>query len=182
MSKVFVGGSRRIIRLHPDVSLRLDQMLAKQASILVGDANGADKSVQHFLKTRGYRDVEVFCSGDECRNNVGDWPLRRVAVDSRKRDFDFYAAKDQLMSREADSGLMLWDGKSAGTLMNAFRLVRQGKRVSIFESQHNRFQELHNESEWKDFFSTCGDELRRRIEKLSASDSEIAAPVQASLL
>jgi hypothetical protein len=182
MSKVFVGGSRRIIRLHPEVALRLDQMLANEVSILVGDANGADKSVQHFLKTKKYREVEVFCSGDECRNNVGDWPLRRVAVDSRKRDFDFYAAKDHLMSREADSGLMIWDGKSAGTLMNALRLIRQGKRVSIYEAQHNRFEELHNESEWKDFFSGCSDEVKLRIEKLSASDSEIAAPIQASLL
>ncbi len=182
MSKVFVGGSRRIIRLHPEVTARLDQMIAKQVSILVGDANGADKSLQHFLKAKEYREVEVFCSGDECRNNVGDWPLRRVAVDSRKRDYDFYAVKDQQMSRETDSGLMIWDHKSAGTLMNAFRLVRQGKRVSIFEAQHNRFQELQNESEWKDFFSACSDEVKRRIEKLSASDSEIAAPVQASLL
>ena len=182
MSRVFVGGSRRIIRLHPEVALRLDQILASKASILVGDANGADKSIQQFLKTKEYREVEVFCSGDECRNNVGDWRLRRVAVDSRKRDFDFYAAKDQLMSREADSGLMIWDGKSAGTLMNAFRLARQGKRVSIFESQHNRFQELRNESEWKDFFSNCSDELKHRIEKLSASDPKIAGPVQASLL
>ena len=182
MSKVFVGGSRRIIRLHPEVALRLDRMLAEQLSILVGDANGADKSVQHFLKSKGYRDVEVFCSGDECRNNLGDWPLRRVAVDSRKRDFDFYAAKDQLMSREADSGLMIWDNKSAGTLMNAFRLVRQGKRVSIFEAQRNRFQELYNESEWKHFFSACSDEVKHRIEKLSASDPTTSGPVQASLL
>lgn len=157
-------------------------MLAKQVSILVGDANGADKSVQHFLKTREYRDVEVFCSGDECRNNVGDWPLRRVAVDSPKRDFDFYAAKDQLMSSEADSGLMIWDGKSAGTLMNALRLVRQGKPVSIFEAQHTRFHELQNESEWKDFFSGCNEDVRRRIEKLSASDPKTSGPVQASLL
>jgi len=157
-------------------------MLAEQLSILVGDANGADKSVQHFLKSKEYREVEVFCSGDECRNNLGDWPLRRVAVDSRKRDFDFYAAKDQLMSREADSGLMIWDNKSAGTLMNAFRLVRQGKRVSIFEAQRIRFQELHNESEWKHFFSACSDEVKRRIEKLSASDPKTSGPVQASLL
>src|SRR5258708_5709203 len=182
MSKVFVGGSRRIIRLHPEVALRLDRMLAEQLSILVGDANGADKAVQHFLKSREYREVEVFCSGEDSRNNVGNWTLRRVAVESRKRDFDFYAAKDQLMSREADSGLMIWDGKSVGTLMNAWRLVRLGKRVSIFETQPNRFQELQNESEWKDFFSTCSDEVRRRIEKLSASDSKIAGPVQASLL
>lgn len=182
MTKVFVGGSRRIIRLSPEVTLRLDRMLAEQVSILVGDAAGADKSVQHFLKTREYRDVEVFCSGDECRHNVGNWPLRRVAVESRKRDFDFYAAKDQLMSREADSGLMIWDNKSVGTLMNALRLVKQGKQLSIFEAQHDRFLELRSESEWKDFFSGCSDEVRRRIEKLSTSDNKIAVPVQASLL
>ena len=182
MTKVFVGGSRRIVRLNPEVVLRLDTILAKRASILVGDANGADKAVQTFLKSREYRDVEVFCSGDDCRNNVGNWTLRRVAVESRKRDFDFYAAKDQLMSREADAGLMIWDNKSAGTLMNALRLVRQGKQVSIFEAQPARFIELRSESAWNDFFSGCSDEVKSRIAKLSASDSEIAAPVQASLL
>ena len=182
MSKVFVGGSRRITRLNPEIVQRLDRMIAEQVSILVGDAAGADKSVQQFFNTRGYRGVEVFCSGDECRNNVGNWPLRSVAVESRKRDFDFYAAKDQLMAREADSGLMIWDGKSAGTLMNALRLVRQGKQVAIFEAQHDRFRELQTDSEWKDFFSACSDEVRHRIETLSASDSSIAVPVQASLL
>jgi hypothetical protein len=180
MSKVFVGGSRRIVRLHPEVVLRLGQMLAKQVSILVGDAAGVDKSVQQYLNAKGYRGVEVFCSGEECRNNVGDWPLRHVAVESRKRDFDFYAAKDQMMSREADSGLMVWDNKSAGTLMNALRLVRQGKQVSIFEAQHDRFRELRSDSEWKDFFSGCSDEVKRRIEKLYESKAEI--PVQTSLL
>ncbi len=181
MTKVFVGGSRRIVRLNPEVVIRLDAILAKKASILIGDAAGADKSVQQYLNAKGFRDVEVFCSGDECRNNVGNWPLRRVAVESRKRDFDFYAAKDQLMSCEADSGLMIWDNKSAGTLMNALRLVRQGKQVSIFEAQHGRFQELQTESEWKKFFSGCSEEVRRRIETL-ASDSKVAEPVQASLL
>jgi hypothetical protein len=182
MSKVFVGGSRRITRLNAEVVVRLDRMIAELVSILVGDAAGADKAVQQYLNAKGYRGIEVFCSGDECRNNVGNWPLRSVAVESRKRDFDFYAAKDQLMAREADSGLMIWDGKSAGTLMNALRLVRQGKQVAIFEAQHDRFRELQTDSEWKDFFSACSDELRRRIETLSASDSSIAVPIQASLL
>jgi hypothetical protein len=168
--------------LNPEVTLRLDRMIAQQVSIVVGDAAGADKSIQQYLNTKGFRDVEVFSSGDECRNNVGNWPLRRVTVESRKRDFDFYAAKDQVMAREADSGLMIWDGKSAGTLMNALRLVRQGKQVSIFEAQHARFRDLQSDSEWKDFFSGCSDEVRRRIETLSASDSTVALPVQASLL
>ena len=130
MSKVFIGGSRRVTRLSPEVALKLDRMIAKKVSILVGDAAGADKSVQQYLHARSYRGVEVFCSGDECRNNVGNWPLRRVAVESRKRDFDFYAAKDQLMAHEADSGLMIWDGKSVGTLLNVWRLLENQKNCA----------------------------------------------------
>jgi len=66
--------------------------------------------------------------------------------------------------------------------MNVLRLIKQNKRVEIFEAPKDRFCELKSESDWKDFFSACSDEVRRRIEKLSASDSKVAAPVQASLL
>ena len=83
---------------------------------------------------------------------------------------------------EASFGLKIWDGESAGTLMNALRLIKQNKKVAIFEAPKHQFRELKSESEWKDFFSACSDEVRRRIEKLSASDPKVAAPAQASLL
>ena len=182
MMKVFVGGSRRITSLSSEVSRRLDRILAKNLPIVIGDAQGADKSVQQYLYSKGYRDVEVFCAGGRCRNNMGNWPTRQVAVNSSKRDFDFYATKDLRMSEEASFGLMIWDGKSTGTLMNVLRLIKQNKKVVIFEAPKHRFLELKRESEWKDFFSGCSDEVRRRIEKLSASDLKVAATVQASLL
>jgi len=182
MKKIFIGGSRRISRLSSEVHQRLDELLAKKLPVVVGDAPGVDKSVQQYLHQKGYRDVEVFCSGTQCRNNVGNWPTRQVAVNSSKRDFDFYAAKDLRMSEEASSGLMIWDGESPGTLMNVLRLIKQNKSALIFEAPKNRFLELKKDSEWKDFFSSCSDEVRRRIEKLSTTDPKIAAPVQASLL
>jgi adenine-specific DNA-methyltransferase len=182
MTKVFIGGSRRITRLSSEVRRRLDGFVAKNLPIVVGDAPGVDKSIQQYLHEKGYRDVEVFCSGDRCRNNLGNWPTRKVAVNSSRRDFDFYATKDLLMSEEASFGLMIWDGESAGTLMNALRLIKQNKRVEIFEAPKHRFQELQGESDWNEFFSACNDEVRHRIEKLSASESKVAAPVQASLL
>ncbi len=86
------------------------------------------------------------------------------------------------MSEEASIGLMIWDGESAGTLMNVLRLIRQNKKVAIFEGPKHQFRELKSDSEWRDFFSGCSDEVRRRIEKLSASDPNVAAPAQASLL
>jgi hypothetical protein len=182
MTKVFVGGSRRITRLSSEVHRRLDRILAKDLPIVIGDAQGADKSVQQYLYSKGYRDVEVFCSGTRCRNNVGNWPARRVAVNSSSRDFDFYATKDLRMSEEASFGLMIWDGKSAGTLMNVLRLIKQNKKVVIFVAPKHRFLELRSESEWKEFFSGCSEVVRQRIEKLSASSSKVTTPLQASLL
>ena len=180
--KVFIGGSRKISKLSSEVLQELNALLAKNLSIVIGDAAGADKSVQQYLHARGYRDVEVFCSGSRCRNNVGDWPIRQVAVNSSKRDFDFYATKDIRMSEEASFGLMIWDGKSAGTLMNVVRLIKQNKKVLIFEAPKDRLLELKSQSEWNNFFSACNEEVRLRIEKLSGTDSKIATPVQASLL
>ena len=182
MMKVFIGGSRKISRLSSEVHQRLDEILTKHLRIVIGDAPGVDKSVQQYLHQKGYRDVEVFCSGTRCRNNVGDWPIRQIAVKSSRRDFDFYATKDLRMSEEASFGLMIWDGESAGTLMNVVRLIKQNKSVVIFEAPKHRFLELNSESDWNDFFSQCNDEVRSRIQKLSATDPKAAVPIQASLL
>ena len=182
MMKVFIGGSRKITKLSSEVHRKLDGLIAKNLPIVLGDAPGIDKSVQQYLHEKGYRDVEVFCSGTRCRNNVGAWPTREVAVDSSRRDFSFYATKDLRMAEEASFGLMIWDGESAGTLMNVLRLIKQNKSVLIFEAPKNRFLELKSESEWKDLFSACSDDVKRRIEKLSSTDPKTATPVQASLL
>jgi len=182
MMKVFIGGSRKISKLSSEVHQRLDEILAKHLPIVIGDAPGVDKSVQQYLLAKGYREVEVFCSGTRCRNNVGNWPIRQVAVNSSRRDFDFYATKDIRMAEQASFGLMIWDGESAGTLMNVLRLIRQDKKAVILEVSKRASHELNSESEWKDFFSACSEEVKRRIEKLSASESKVTAPAQASLL
>ncbi len=109
---------------------------------MIGDAPGVDKSVQQYLHAKGYRDVEVFCSGTRCRNNVGDWLTRQVAVNSSRRDFDFYATKDIQMAQEASFGLMIWDGESAGTLMNVWRLIKQNKKAVILEVPKRSSYEL----------------------------------------
>ena len=49
-STVFVAGSRQISRLPAEVTSRLDTMIEKGFQILVGDANGADKAVQRYLR------------------------------------------------------------------------------------------------------------------------------------
>jgi len=170
MTSVFIGGSRRITRLNGAVRKRIDRIIEQDLPVLVGDANGADKAVQRYLHSKGYRNVEVFCSGGRCRNNLGDWPLRAIPVKGRKKGFAFYATKDRAMAEGATYGLMLWDGKSRGTLMNVFRLVRRNKKVVVYESPSKTFLELHGPNDWEELLSRCPDELRRRIEKTAAAE------------
>jgi hypothetical protein len=42
----------------------------------------------------------------------------------RSKDFAYYAAKDLAMAQDAKCGVMLWDGRSKGTLNNIQNLLR----------------------------------------------------------
>lgn len=164
MTRIFLGGSRRISRLPREVQARLDRMIEQQFLLLIGDANGADKAFQRYLAERKYMQVEIFCAGATCRNNEGVWPLRQVAVPKGVRGFDFYALKDRVMAQEADFSLMLWDGESRGTLANAARLVRLNKKVVIYEAPEQRFIEIRSEADWQQLLARCPLELRQQVE------------------
>ncbi len=163
MTKVFIGGSRRISQLSAEVRRRLDRIIEQGFPVLVGDANGVDKAVQKYLQSRGYKAVEVFCSGGECRNNLGKWPVRAVTTGQARRDFNYYAAKDEQMAQEASVGLMIWDGKSAGTLSNAVRLLRQHKNVVVYAASAKRFLTLKDEADLESFLSGYGRDVREKV-------------------
>lgn len=147
-TKVFIAGSRRLSRLNPDARRRIDNVLQKGFTIVLGDANGVDKAVQQYLHTKHYANVLVFCMEHHCRNNVGHWPIREIkAADSRRRDFEYYSTKDRCMGTEADYGLMFWDGESRGTLTNVVHLIRQGKPVVLYTAPDKSFHTLRDRSD-----------------------------------
>jgi adenine-specific DNA-methyltransferase len=133
--------------------------------ILIGDANGADKAVQRYLHAHGYEQVEVFCVEGSCRNNLGNWPVRSVVPSHRRKDFAYYAAKDQAMAEKAAWGLMLWDGESLGTLANVFRLRAQAKHVLVFEGSSKRFRVVKSQADWQRLLSQCPSDVRQRLQK-----------------
>ena len=133
---------------------------------MIGDANGADKAVQSYLSERGYQNVEVYCVGDS-RNNVGQWRIREVVPPHARRDFEFFSAKDEVMAREADVGLMIWDGSSFGTLANAQRLILQGKKVVVFVNPTKRLVTIRNRSDWDGFLAECDQDLQERLSRLA---------------
>lgn len=190
MTKVFIGGSRRISRLDAEVQRRIDRMVEKRLPVIVGDANGADKAVQDYLRVKGYDLVEVFYSGDSCRNNRGGWPTRTVPVPTsgRRKDFSFYATKDRAMAEEATVGLMLWDSESVGTIMNVLRLIKRHKKVVVYVAPKHEFVEVKSEPDWEDFLAHCEEPLKERVAKESVAEldrvsvADERSSVQVSLL
>lgn len=146
--KVFIGGSRSLSRLNKEIKRRLDNMIERGLTVVVGDANGVDKAVQRHLANRNYANITVFCMAGVCRNNVGKWPTREVrAPQGGRRDAAFFGTKDRAMGAEADYGLMLWDGKSRGTLANIKDLVDRQKPVVVYFAPNKSFLTLRRYEE-----------------------------------
>lgn len=167
--KIFVAGSRFISRLTKDVQKRLDNIVEQRFTILIGDANGADKAVQQYLNRRHFEEVVVFCMEGVCRNNIGGWPVCAVAAPGHsKRDFSYYATKDQAMAEEAQYGLMLWDGKSRGTLRSIIDLVDKSKPVVVYLAPDKSFYNLRNGEELASMLAQCGDRASSGFDERSA--------------
>ena len=180
MTSVFVAGSRKIGRLNDQVRERLGNVIAGSYRVLVGDANGADKAVQAFLSERQYKNVVVFCSGATCRNNVGAWPTHNVDVPSGMTGRAFYTCKDIEMAENADYGLMLWDGKSAGTLNNVLELVKRGKKALVYFSPKSIFFSISALGDIDVLLSHCSSDDREEIGKKIGLKSRIHEIAQAS--
>lgn len=181
MTIVVLGGSRRISKLSDEVKLRLDRIVQQQFRVVVGDANGADKALQRFFVDRDYKNVEVFCAGSSPRNNLGHWACRTVTTKAKPGTFEFFAAKDQAMAKDATVGFMLWDGDSAGTMVNVWRLLRQGKTTLVFVQPQRRFVEVRRQEDWGQLLALTAGDARRDIEKKIRSELPVEPKMELPL-
>jgi hypothetical protein len=176
-TKVFIAGSRRLARLNNDVRRRLDKIMEKGLTVILGDANGADKAVQQYLSGKNYAHVVVFCMQGGCRNNLGGWPTRTItAADPRRRDFAYYSTKDRAMAREAEYGLMLWDGRSRGTLTNIVHLVRESKPVVVYVAPENSFYTLRQSHQLAEMLDRFDPTALARIDRELQAVATASAP------
>jgi adenine-specific DNA-methyltransferase len=63
------------------------------------------------------------------------------------------------MAVRADFGLMIWDGKSAGTALNVLRLVRAGKKAVLLNIPEKRAHAFKAGRDWLEFLSGCNQDL-----------------------
>ncbi len=170
MTTVFIGGSRAVSRLNRAIRDKLDDLMERRCTILIGDANGADKAVQNYLADRGYSNVVVFCM-NPCRNNIGQWQIRAIPSHSGKKDFAYYAMKDQAMAREAKCGIMFWDGKSKGTLNNILSLLNGQKKVLVYLAPSKAFHKLSSQEDLRELLDRCDSrEIERITRQLGVAD------------
>lgn len=139
MTTVFIAGSISISRLHEKVQERINRIVSSDFKVVVGDAGGADASIQECLRTCNASKVTVYCTGETPRNNIASWPVHRVQSRARAGTRAFFTAKDLEMAKNSDYGLMVWDCKSTGTLSNVIELLKDKKKSVVFVNKNKDF-------------------------------------------
>lgn len=174
-NKVFIAGSMNIKNLDPKVKERIDNIVEQDLEVVVGDADGADTSVQWHLFNHGTSKATVFCSGPTPRNNVGDWPIVSVTTKHAEGSRAFFTAKDLRMAEVADFGLMIWDTKSTGTLSNVIELLTRNKKSVVFVNKAKAFKNVGTVEQLEELVSLMSDHAKKKADEKIGLISRIGA-------
>lgn len=139
MDKIFISGSMKIKNLDPNVLNRIDNIISLNYIVIVGDADGVDRSIQEYLHTKNYNNVLVYCTGQQPRNNIGRWPVKNIETTAQPGTRAFFTVKDIEMANDCNYGMMIWDTKSTGTLSNVLELLKQKKNSLVFINKSKEF-------------------------------------------
>jgi adenine-specific DNA-methyltransferase len=155
LTSVFTGGSRNVADLNELVRRCLDSVAEKGLTVLVGDANGADKAIQRYFAAKNYPSVVVYCMAGVCRNKIGNWEVRRIRGGGAGRGWQYVATKDLAMAKDASCGLMIWDGRSKGTVNNLLNLLHFGKVCLLYKIGDKDFVTVRNASDLRAVLAKC---------------------------
>jgi hypothetical protein len=171
MTTVFIAGSINIKCLDPKVKERIDNIVASEFEVVVGDAGGADTSIQEYLLSLSRSKTTIYCSGMAPRNNLGKWPARIVESKHSKGSRAFFTAKDVVMAEAADYGLMIWDAKSTGTLSNVIELLSRNKKSLVFVDDEKVFKVVGSVSQLEALIASMSDHAKQKAnEKIKLFD------------
>jgi hypothetical protein len=86
-TKLLLMGSKafRAERLPAEAALRIDEAIARNMTILVGEAPGACRRYQDYLQSKGYRNV-VVGHAKSMRYNAGNWKTMQYGMDLKERE------------------------------------------------------------------------------------------------
>lgn len=163
-----LGGSRHIQQLPSEVKELLMENIDKNYEFLIGDAPGSDRAFQDFFLQKKYSRVKIYSSAGYIRNNVGNWDWELIDSGMKSKSNAVHAFKDRHMCKLSNSGIMIWDCQSAGTLSNVIDLVRQGKNCYIWVAPDSDLYQFDNQKsleKWMNSYQEVRDEALSRLEK-----------------
>lgn len=159
MSYVFISGSSKLNleRINGlknkyyrnDIPLQvkkeIDKEINNKSIFLIGDCCGVDSMVQNYLYNKNYKNVEIFSTGNNVRNNADKfgilgWKINNVdGSNYKKGSKEWHAVKDTAMILKADRGIavVLGDNKSKATRHNIGYLYYLRKKVFVYEVNKN---------------------------------------------
>ena len=150
--RVFVSGSSKTQTNDPEnpfyrpnldkrITDELDARIKKGDRFLVGEAPGIDRQVQDYLKSKDYKRVTVYSSGNEARY-LADPKWRQKHINAEKYEKgskEWLAEKDKAMSRDATEGIAVTiEGGAKATRKNVERLLNDNKNVRVFEIRKDK--------------------------------------------
>jgi len=165
MKQIFISGSMRIKNINKLVIDRIENIIREKFTILVGDADGVDASIQQILANKDYENVKVYCTGNYHRNNIGKWGIITVYTDHKPKTRLYFTAKDIEMAKYCDYGLMVWDSKSTGTLSNVYELLKNKKTSVVFVNKLTKFFNVSNFSDFENLVSIMSDSAFNKADK-----------------
>lgn len=165
MHKVFISGSMAIKKLHPAVLDRINNVIDSGYQVLVGDADGVDTSIQSYLFEKNAKPVLLYCAGDQPRNNIGKWAVKKIQTTYSPGTRSYFTAKDLAMAEDCDYGLMIWDTKSTGTLSNAVELLKRNKNSLVFVNKEKLFIKVKSVSDLESLVSYMSESAKNKAEK-----------------
>lgn len=133
-NSVFICGSRNCngFILQQSIAMDIiDRYIEEGYRILIGDCYGIDEMVQKYLMFKGYKNVEVYTSGEVRIMVDSEWKLNECNADRELSTRDFYAFKDKVMAKNCDEILAIWDGESTATKNNIDMVERMNKKSTI---------------------------------------------------
>lgn len=110
--------------LPTEIQEKIDEALERCTTIIVGEAPGASRLYQDYLKEKGYRNV-VVGHAVKMRYNAGNWKVVQYGKDLKERERN--------MIEDCDSALIIWMNNSGVIAENLELLKRLGKPTYLYE-------------------------------------------------
>ena len=110
--------------LPVEVKQRIDRAVERGMTIIVGEAQGANRLYQDYLKKKGYRNV-IVGHAVRLRYNTGNWKDVKYGRNLKERE--------KKMIEDCDSAVVIWMNNS-GVIANDLEILKRlGKPTFVYE-------------------------------------------------